>query len=261
MATYEEPFIDWERYAKWGLIASIVFGIIAFSSVWAVAIYEKNILIVFAGIIWLIYFFVVIAMNFPQKLSNAICEVPSWIPEEFGNLYILWVIFLPALALMALSLFVVGPVKTSNYDYLLVDKQGTVQVFQVNNANPVVFHIPLVDKVTWWHVNYNITVAPTAITADGKKIVAEMDIQLATPNYKSMVEILYRQFGSEDAYRKELEREVAEEFVEVIAQYNLADLSNTLLMEDHVSTNLGLEDAAAFWSGPVVITEIHRTAN
>ena len=155
------------------------------------------------------------------------------------------------------GLFVLGPLGNSGY-YLLSSPFGTRTI----QANGVSFHVPLYESVSRWDINHTVTsTAVTAVTADGKRITADVQVALAMDDNPDTVGLLQSKFGNPVNYQQKLQAAVLSEFAKATGQYRLDFFPNTLVLEDYVGTKVGLEGLRTTWSGAVVISNIHRFAD
>lgn len=168
-------------------------------------------------------------------------------------------IFLPGslLILMTFGLFLLGPFAANSGYIVLSGPTGTRAV----PNNVITFHVPLSESVSWWDINHTVAIMPTAQTADGKKITADVKVVLAMDDSQDAAVALSVKLGSPIVYAQTLQTAAEREFGKAVGRYKLDSLPGNLILEDYVGTQIGLEGLRTRWSGAVVITNIHRFAD
>lgn len=173
----------------------------------------------------------------------------------------LWTFFPGSLMiLMTLGLLLLGPLGPSGYDQGFIVLSSPTGVRAVP-SDAITLHLPVWQSVSWWDATQTVKITPTAKTADGKTVVADVKVTLSMDANPQAPVALSSKFGSPAAYAQTLQTAVTGEFAQAMGRYNLDNLPSHLTLEDHVGTRLGLGGLYARWSGAVIITNIHRFAD
>lgn len=179
-------------------------------------------------------------------------------PVEFKHIWFFFPFSL--LMMMNIGLFVAGDL--SHAPGYVTQQNRLTGVVRVNAANEfMVLHMPLVETNSFWTVGQTVKANSVSTTADGKRIVAKLEVDLEIDDNASTFGKLGARFGGSEAYKTALQKAVEAQFAKTVAQYTLANMPNTLMLEDLVGTRIGLEGLFTTWTGAFKISEVHRYAD